>query len=103
PVDSGLLAIRVGLGVTLMLHGYAKIFLGGRLAGTAGWFESMGMRPGHLHARMAAATELGCGALFALGLLTPLAAAGIIALMLVAAMTAHRGNGFYIYRPGEGW
>jgi putative oxidoreductase len=39
----------------------------------------------------------------ALGLLTPLAAAGIIALMLVAGMVAHRGNGFYIYRPGEGW
>ena len=55
-VDFGLLVLRVGLGVTLMLHGYAKIFLGGRLKGTAGWFESMGLRPGSFHARAAAGT-----------------------------------------------
>ncbi len=101
--DFGLLVLRVGVGVTLMLHGYAKIFLGGKLTGTARWFESIGLRPGWAHARAAASTEIVCGGLFTLGFLTPLAAAGIISLMLVAGLTSHRGNGFYIYRPGEGW
>ena len=32
-----------------------------------------------------------------------LAAGGIIALMVVAGMAAHRKNGFFIFRPGEGW
>ncbi len=95
--------LRVGLGITIFLHGYAKVFLGGKLAGTAGWFEGMGMRPGWLQARLAAGTEMVTGTLLAVGFLTPAAAAGIIALMLVAGITAHRGNGFYIYRPGEGW
>jgi putative oxidoreductase len=102
-VNFGLLVLRAGLGVTIFLHGYAKVFLGGRLKGAAGWFESMGVRPGHVQARMAAATELGTGTLMALGLLTPFAAAGIIGLMVVAGIASHRGNGYYIYRPGEGW
>jgi putative oxidoreductase len=102
-VDLGLLVLRVGVGVTMLLHGWNHVFGGGKLAGTGRWFESMGMKPGWLHARLATATELGAGLLFALGLLTPLAAAGIIALMVVAGITAHRKNGFFIFRPGEGW
>ena len=102
-MDLGLLVLRVGVGVTMLLHGWNHVFGGGKLAGTGRWFESMGMKPGWLHARLATATELGAGLLFALGLLTPLAAAGIIALMVVAGITAHRKNGFFIFRPGQGW
>jgi putative oxidoreductase len=102
-VDLGLLVLRLGVGVTVFLHGWNHVFGGGKLTGTGQWFESMGMKPGWLHARLAAATELGAGLLFALGLLTPLAAAGIIALMVVAGITAHRKNGFFIFRPGQGW
>lgn len=102
-VDLGLLVLRLGVGITVFLHGYNKVFRGGRLTGTAGWFESMGVRPGWLHARVAATTEMVAGVLFAAGLLTPLAAAGLIALMVVAGVTAHRKNGFFIFRPGEGW
>jgi putative oxidoreductase len=58
-LNLGLFVLRVGVGVTVALHGYAKVFLGGKLTGTAGWFESMGVRPGWLHARMAAGTERG--------------------------------------------
>ena len=61
------------------------------------------MKPGRLHAWLASLTEVGAGVLLALGLLTPLAAAGIIGVMLVALITNHRGNGFFIFRPGEGW
>ncbi|MDT7610657.1 MAG: putative oxidoreductase [Pseudonocardiales bacterium] len=98
--DWALGLLRVVTGVTLAAHGYSKIFLGGRLAGTAGWFDSIGMRPGWLHARMAAATEIGAGLLLAIGLLTSLAGAATVALMLVAFWTVHRNNGFYIVASG---
>lgn len=100
-IDTGLLILRVTIGITLAAHGYAKIFQGGRLAGTARWFDSIGMRPGRVHAPLAAFTEIGAGVLFALGFLTPLAAAAMIALMVVAAWTVHRGSGFFIV--GNGW
>ena len=100
-VAAGLLVVRLAVGLTITAHGYAKIFQGGRLAGTARWFESIGMRPGRLHAPLAALTEIAGGVLFACGLLTPLAAAAIVALMLVAAWTVHRRNGFFIV--GSGW
>ena len=45
-VDAGLLVLRLALGLTLAVHGYNKFFGGGRLPGTAAWFESMGVRPG---------------------------------------------------------
>ncbi len=87
------LLVRVFLGVTLFIHGYWKFFKGGKIAGTAGWFDSMGMKPnGTIHAYLAASTEIGCGVLMALGLLTPFAAAGYVSLMVVAAWTG-RGTG----------
>lgn len=82
-------------------HGYGKFFLGGRIPGTARWFDSMGMRPnGKVHAVAAATTEVGAGLLLAAGFLTPLAAAGIVGLMVVAAWTVHRDNGFFIVKSG---
>jgi putative oxidoreductase len=102
-VDFGLLVLRLGLGLTLAMHGYNKFFGGGRLAGTARWFESMGVRPGPPNALLAASTEVVAGLGMAAGLFTPLSAAGIIALMLVAIVVSHRKNGFFIFRPGEGW
>lgn len=99
--NAGLLLLRVGVGVTLAAHGYFKFFKGGRLPGTARWFDGMGMRPGRVHAPLAAGTEMGAGLAFAAGLLTPLAAAGMVGLMVVAAWTVHRTNGFFIV--AEGW
>ena len=76
---------------------------GGRLAGTARWFESIGVRPGRVHAVLASPTELVGGTLLIVGLLTPLAAAMSVGAMLVALVTNHRKNGFFIFRPGEGY
>lgn len=101
-VNVVLLVVRVFLGVMILTHGYAKVFRGGRLAGTAAWFDKIGMRPGAINAFMAAATELGVGTLLVLGLLTPLAAAGLISVMTVAIVTVHRQNGFLIYNEGGG-
>ncbi|MFN8053576.1 MAG: DoxX family protein [Acidimicrobiales bacterium] len=99
----GLLLVRLAVGVTMIAHGYNHIFRGGKIAGTAGWFESLGMKPGKLHAWLASLTELGAGAMLALGLVTPLAAGGCAGVMLVAWITNHRTNGFFIFRPGEGY
>lgn len=99
----GLLLIRVVLGVVMLAHGYNHIFGGGKIAGTARWFESLGMRPGWLHAWTASLVELGSGAMLVLGLLIPLAAAGVVGTMLVALITNHLRNGFFIFRPGEGY
>ena len=52
---------------------------------------------------MASGTEIGAGVLLVLGLLTPVAAAGVVGVMVVAWIINHRGNGFFIFRPGEGW
>src|SRR5438309_3974068 len=87
----------------MLAHGINHIFGGGKIAGTGRWFESLGMKPGRLHAWLASLTEVAAGALLVLGLLMPFAGAGIIGVMLVAWITNHRGNGFFIFRPGEGW
>jgi putative oxidoreductase len=102
-VAAALLLLRLVVGATMFLHGYNHVWGGGRIAGTARWFESLGLRPGLLHAWLASLTELVCGPLLVLGLLTPLAAAGVVGVMAVAFLTNHRPNGFFIFRPGEGY
>jgi putative oxidoreductase len=99
-VDTAALLLRLVLGPMLVAHGLNKVAGAGGLTGTAGWFESLGLRPGLLHARAAAATELGAGAMITLGLLTPLAAAAFVGLMVVAAATDHRGKGFFVFKGG---
>jgi putative oxidoreductase len=101
--DLALLVLRLAVGLTVVAHGVNHIKGPGGIAGTGGWFESMGLRPGHLHAWMASVTELAGGVLLALGLATPLGAAAVVGVMVVAGITAHRTNGFFIFRPGQGW
>ncbi|MCH9642288.1 MAG: DoxX family protein [Actinomycetia bacterium] len=99
-LDVGVLILRVALGLTMAAHGYNKFFGRGGLAGTAGWFDSIGMKPGMFHARIAASAEMAAGMGLAVGLLTPVPAAGFVALMLVAAWTVHKPNGFFIVKDG---
>ncbi len=99
--DIALMILRAALGMMIFVHGYNKAFRGGKLAGTGRWFQSMGMRPGKVHATLAAGTEMGVGVLLVVGLVTQVAAAGLIALMVVAFWTVHRDKGFMI--TGEGW
>jgi putative oxidoreductase len=98
--DLGLAVVRVALGPMLVLHGWNKVFGGGGLTGTAAWFESLGLRPGWLHARLAASTELGAGTLLTLGLLTGIDALAYVGLMVVAALTDHRGKGYFVFKGG---
>ena len=101
--DVALLVVRVFFGLSLAYHGYNKVFGPGGLEGTARWFGSIGMKWPTWQARIAAATEIGSGLMLAVGLATPLAAAGFIGIMLVAIVVAHWANGFFVFKPGQGW
>ena len=102
-VNLAMLIFRVAIGGVMIAHGYNHVWGGGKIAGTASWFGSMGMRPPLVQAWLASLTELGAGALLVLGLLTPFGAAGVTGVMAVAWIIAHRQNGFFIFRPGQGW
>jgi putative oxidoreductase len=102
-INLALLTLRCCVGAIMLAHGVNHVFRGGKIEGTAGWFESLGMKPGKLHAWLASLTEIGAGALLIVGFLTPLAGAGVVGVMLVAWITNHLKNGFFIFRPGEGW
>lgn len=97
-MEVGLLIIRVVLGVVFAVHGAQKLFgwFGGfGIAGTGGWLASMGFRPARLHATVSGLSEFGGGLLLAFGLLTPLGAAAVAGVMIVAIATVHIGNGFF--------
>ncbi len=97
--DLALTILRVATGITMAAHGANKIK--GGLDGVAGWFDSMGMRPGKMHARFAAFGEVLAGLFLAAGLLTSFACLGFVGLMTVAAVTVHIEKGFFIL--DEGW
>jgi putative oxidoreductase len=84
----------------MIAHGLNKVRGPGGLDGTARYFESLGLRPAWVHARVAASTEIGSGVLIVLGAATPLASAGVIGVMTVAAGTDHKGKGFFIFKGG---
>ncbi len=71
------------------------------LAGTAGWFGSIGFKQPKLQAQASAVVEIGSGAAVVAGAGTPLASAAIVGTMAVAARSVHQPNGFFI--TSEGW
>src|SRR5438309_6714929 len=90
-MNVGLLLIRVVAGLLLAGHGAQKAFgwfEGHGFSTTGSVFESMGYRPGRVAGFLAVLGELGGGLLLALGLLTPLAAAAVVGVML-NAMSVH--------------
>ncbi len=99
----GLILVRLVVGPLMALHGAQKLFgwFGGYgLAGTGGFFEQLGFRPGRLFALAAGLGELSSGLLVALGFLGPLGPALMISVMLVAMMTAHAGKGLFAATNG---
>jgi len=99
-VDAGVLILRLLLGLTLTMHGLDKFFGKGGIRGRAAWFESVGMRPGLLNAGAAASLEVLAGLGLAAGVLTPLPAAGFVALMVVAIWTVQGRKGFFVTTNG---
>ncbi len=101
--DFALALARVWLGVMIFAHGWRHLTAVRSGPGMAQWFESLGLKPGPLHAWNVTVTELGVGALLVVGFLTPLSYGGLCALLLVAAVTEHRKNGFFINNQPQGW
>jgi putative oxidoreductase len=97
---AALLLVRVVMGITMIAHGYNHWRGGGKIEGTARWFSGLGLKHGRLQAWMSVVTEIGAGALLIIGLLTPLACAAVISVMLVAGILAHRPNGFFVFKDG---
>ena len=81
---AALLIVRVVMGVAFILHGWPKIQY------PTGWMNAMGGQdvPSFLQA-LAALAEFGGGIALILGLLTPLAALGIVCQMLAALFLVH--------------
>ncbi|UKS55855.1 DoxX family protein [Exiguobacterium acetylicum] len=102
-MDTGLLIIRLIIGLTFAAHGTQKLFgwFGGHgIAGTGGWFESIGMKPGKALAITAGLAELIGGLLFAGGAFLWIAAILIIGSMLVAIVKVHGANGYWVTQNG---
>ena len=101
-MDIALLLVRlVGLGFAA--HGAQKLFgwFGGYgLAGTGGFFESVGFRPGRFFAVAAGLGEFAGGLLLALGFLGPVGPMLIVSVMVVAILTVHLGKGWMVDKGG---
>ena len=101
PTDVALFALRVWAGIVMIAHGVNH---GRNLQGTANWFESKGFRAPGLNAFLSSAAEITFGVALIAGLLTSVAAAGVVATMLAAFWTVHRFAGFFVFRrPDEGY
>jgi putative oxidoreductase len=99
----GLAVLRVVVGGLFMGHGLQKLagwFGGHGLEGTGQAFESMGLRPGRVHASAAGVSETAGGALVAAGLLTPLGSAMLSGTMITAIRKVHAAHGPWVAEGG---
>jgi putative oxidoreductase len=101
-MDTGLLIARLVFGTVMAAHGAQKLFgwFGGYgIAGTGGYFESVGFRPGRLLAVAAGLGETASGLLVAAGLLGPAGPALMLSVMIVAS-SLHWNNGLFAAANG---
>ena len=97
-IDLGLLVLRLAVGLTMAAHGAQKAFGWWGGPGFERWrgaITSMGFRPAALFAGVSTGAELVGGSLLALGLLTPFAAAVVVAQSIVIIGQAHWSRGFW--------
>jgi putative oxidoreductase len=97
-MDTGLLIARLVFGLLMTAHGAQKVFgwFGGYgIAGTAGFLEALGFRPGRVFAATAGLTEFVGGLLMVLGFLGPIGPALVVSVMIVAGVSVHLKNGLF--------
>jgi putative oxidoreductase len=102
-IDTGLLIIRIVVGLLLIGHGAQKLFgwFGGHgFKGTSGFLQSQGFKPALFWTMLGALGEFGGGLLFLFGFLTPLGGIGIFASMLMAIIKMHWSNGVWATNGG---
>lgn len=95
--DLGLLILRLALGGVFIAHGAQKLFGAFGGPGPEGFAQSlrkMGFEQSTALSLVTGATELGGGALLVLGLFTPLAAAGLVGVMVNALVVKFDGAFF---------
>ena len=98
-----LLVLRVAIGLIVAAHGSQKLFgwFGGNgFVKTSGWLASQGFKPAWFWTLLGTLGEFGGGLLLALGLLSPLAALGVFASMLMAVLKFHWSKGFWGQKGG---
>jgi putative oxidoreductase len=95
--DVGLLILRVVVGGTFLVHGLDKLI---DLPATEDYFASLDIPAPGLMAPFVAVTEAVGGALLLLGLTTRLVGLALAGDMLVAILTEHIGDGFFVDEGG---
>lgn len=102
-IDLALLILQLGVGLTFAAHGAQKAFGWWGGPGFAGWtgaMSHMGFRPARLFAIVSAGIELVGGLLLAVGFLTPVVAAVLLAQTVVIIFQVHWANGFFAGKGG---
>ena len=102
-MNFALLLLRLVAGLVMAAHGAQKLFgwFGGYgIAGTAGFFEQLGFRPGRAFATAAALAEFVGGLLIAAGFLGPVGPAIVLATMIVAVVSVHWPKGLFAQNGG---
>ncbi len=102
-LDLALFILQLAIGLTFAAHGAQKLFGWWEGPGIAGWegaMHRMGFRPPRVFAWISAMVEFVGGLMFAVGLLTPLVAAALVAQAVVIIGRAHWTNGFFNQRSG---
>jgi putative oxidoreductase len=97
------LVARLVIGILFIGHGTQKLkgwFGGPGIEGTTGMMESLDLHPPRRHAMAAGVAETAGGALLAAGLLTPLASASLIGVMITAIRTVHAPKGLWSTQGG---
>jgi putative oxidoreductase len=101
-----LFAVRVALGVCIIVHGLGKLGFHptnpGGVKAFAGWLTDLGMPYPLLNAWIATLVEFGGGILFTLGLGTRFVALALTVNMFIAATTGHKGGGYLILNNPPG-
>lgn len=102
-VDLALLVLRLAVGLVVIPHGLLKfgwVGSGGSIVGVAGWFQSLGFRPGIFWAWTAALAESVGGLLTLLGLGGPIGPGIVAADLVVVTIVAHAPKGFWAQNGG---
>ena len=94
-VDTGLLILRIVIGIVFLMHGGQKLFVYG-FAGVTGAFGQMGAPMPAITGPLAAIVEFLAGGALVIGLLTRLAALGLAIDMLGAIILVHYKGGFFL-------
>ena len=98
-----LLLARVWVAIMIFAHGWRHVKAIQSGPGMANWFESLGLKPGHFHALMVTGTEILDPHRARPRVPHPLCYGGVCALMLVAMLTNHLKNGFFLSSAKEGY